>query len=196
MEQKYALVTGGSRGLGRAICLKLASQGFSIIINYKSNVEDITIRKVLTEDPSIYVQNASISDKSLAPDGKSTLYILVPVPNNTSNINWENEKNKLRDTILNKLETRGYPELRKHKKKKKMITPFDWENEMDVYKGATFNLGHNISQMLIFRPHNEFEEFKNCYLVGGGTHPGSGLPTIYQSGIISADLILKRDGKI
>ncbi len=77
-----------------------------------------------------------------------------------------------------------------------MITPFDWENEIDVYKGATFNLGHNISQMLIFRPHNEFEEFKNCYLVGGGTHPGSGLPTIYQSGIISADLILKRDGKI
>ena len=46
------------------------------------------------------------------------------------------------------------------------------------------------------RLHNEFEEFKNCYLVGGGTHPGSGLPTIYQSGIISADLILKRDGKI
>jgi hypothetical protein len=88
------------------------------------------------------------------------------------------------------------PELRKHIEVEKMITPFDWENEMDVYKGATFNLGHNISQMLIFRPHNEFEEFKNCYLVGGGTHPGSGLPTIYQSGIISADLILKRDGKI
>ena len=164
--------------------------------DYKSNVEDITIRKVLTEDPSIYVQNASISDKSLAPEGKSTLYVLVPVPNNTSNINWENEKIKLRNTILDKLEVRGYPELRKHIEVEKMITPFDWENEMDVYKGATFNLGHNISQMLIFRPHNEFEEFKNCYLVGGGTHPGSGLPTIYQSGIISADLILKRDGKI
>jgi phytoene desaturase len=47
--------------------------------------------------------------------------------------------------------------------------------------------------MLIFRPHNEFEEFKNCYLVGGGTHPGSGLPTIYESARISTDLILKRD---
>ena len=40
----------------------------------------------------------------------------------------------------------------------------------------------------------EFEEFKNCYLVGGGTHPGSGLPTIYESGRISAELIMKRDG--
>src|SRR5688572_12966757 len=34
---KYALVTGGSRGIGRAICIKLAEQGYSIIINYKSN---------------------------------------------------------------------------------------------------------------------------------------------------------------
>lgn len=38
-ETKYALITGASRGIGRAIAIKLASQGFSVIINYASNVE-------------------------------------------------------------------------------------------------------------------------------------------------------------
>jgi 3-oxoacyl-[acyl-carrier protein] reductase len=37
---KYALVTGGSRGIGRAVCLKLAEQGYNILINYKSNDEE------------------------------------------------------------------------------------------------------------------------------------------------------------
>ena len=36
---------------------------------------------------------------------------------------------------------------------------------------------------------SKFEEIDNCYLVGGGTHPGSGLPTIYESGRIVANLI-------
>lgn len=43
--------------------------------------------------------------------------------------------------------------------------------------------------MLYFRPRNQFEEVGHVYLAGGGTHPGSGLPTIYESARISSDLI-------
>lgn len=61
----------------------------------------------------------------------------------------------------------------------------------NVFYGATFNLAHTIGQMLYFRPHNRFEDLDNCYLVGGGTHPGSGLPTIFESAKISAELLMQ-----
>ncbi|MDP9047153.1 MAG: 3-oxoacyl-ACP reductase FabG [Bacteroidota bacterium] len=37
---KCALVTGGSRGIGRAICVKLAGQGYHVLVNYKSNIAE------------------------------------------------------------------------------------------------------------------------------------------------------------
>ena len=47
---KYALVTGGSRGLGRAVCLKLAVQGWPVVINYQSNAEAAEETKRLIEE--------------------------------------------------------------------------------------------------------------------------------------------------
>jgi len=163
--------------------------------DYKRNVDEITKGMILSEDFSFYVQNACVSDKTLAPEGKSTIYVLVPVPNNKSRIDWERNKQNFRNRIIEVLETRGgYKGLSENIEEEKIVTPKDWNINHSVYLGATFNLAHNVGQMLYFRPHNEFEEFKNCYLVGGGTHPGSGLPTIYESGRISAELIMKKDG--
>ena len=53
----------------------------------------------------------------------------------------------------------------------------------------TFNLAHNLAQMLHLRPRNRFEDLESVYLVGGGTHPGSGLPVIYESARITSRLI-------
>jgi 3-oxoacyl-[acyl-carrier protein] reductase len=45
---KYALVTGGSRGIGRAVSIKLAEMGFFVLINYHSNQKEaeITLEQV------------------------------------------------------------------------------------------------------------------------------------------------------
>ncbi|MGD6872242.1 phytoene desaturase family protein [Sutcliffiella horikoshii] len=161
--------------------------------DYKKNVEEITKTKKLSSDPSIYVQNASVTDPTLAPTGKSALYILAPVPNNFSEIDWQENKDKFRELVFETLEKKsGFRGLRDHIEVEKIITPADWEKEVLVYKGATFNLGHQLTQMMVLRPHNKFEELDNCWLVGGGTHPGSGLPTILESARITTRLLREK----
>lgn len=159
--------------------------------DYARNVREIAETLVLSEEPSVYVQNPSVTDPTLAPEGHSTLYILVPVPNNRSGIDWTVAAPAFREKVLDLVERRGgFTGLRQHIRAERVLTPGGWAGDHAVHLGATFNLAHNIGQMLYFRPHNRFEDFRNAYLVGGGTHPGSGLPTIYESGRISAELIL------
>lgn len=163
--------------------------------DYKANVDDIFKRQVLSRDFSFYIQNASATDPTLAPEGMSALYVLVPMPNTRGAVNWDTEKDAFKDRLLDRIEKRTeLQDLRQHIKVEKVITPADWERRYNVCAGATFNLKHNWRQMLYFRPHNQFEELDNCYLTGGGTHPGSGLPTIYESARISANLLCKKHG--
>jgi phytoene desaturase len=163
--------------------------------DYEGNVRDIFSNMQISDEPSFYLQNASVTDPTLAPPGKSTIYILVPMPNNMSGIDWAKEKDTFKAKIIDLVIARTpMKDLREHIETEKVITPMDWEQERNIYTGATFNLAHNLLQMLYFRPRNEFEEVKHCYLVGGGTHPGSGLPTIYESGRITTNLISKKYG--
>lgn len=162
--------------------------------DYRKNVEEITKTKLMSDDPSIYIQNAVVTDETVAPKGKSTLYILVPVPNNMSGIDWSEKAGPFRDMILNMVADKlGVKDMWEYIEEERMITPADWERDIHVYKGATFNLGHQLSQMLVFRPRNKFEELDQCWLVGGGTHPGSGLPIILESARITANGILQQD---
>ena len=158
--------------------------------DYESYIKDIENNKDPGDDISIYIRNASVTDPSLAPAGKSNIYVLVPVTNKRSGYGWKKNKKRFRDKVIERIKQRtAMKDIDKHIVAEKIITPDDWESDYNVFLGATFNLGHDISQMLYFRPHNKFEELGNCYLVGGGTHPGSGLPTIYESGRITAKMI-------
>ena len=159
--------------------------------DYEKNLREIEQEHVLSDDPSFYVQNAGVTDDSLAPEGHSSLYVLVPVTHQHENVDWARQADRFRDLTLDKLAAIGMTDIRERIRVEHRITPDDWQHQYAIYRGATFNLAHNLGQMLHNRPRNRFEELDGVYLVGGGTHPGSGLPVIYESSRITTRLLLK-----
>jgi phytoene desaturase len=159
--------------------------------NYRQNLDEIENQHVLTEDPSFYVENPCRTDETMAPPGHSALYVLVPVSHQHPNIDWSKERDRYRQVVLRQLAKIGLGDIEQRIRFERVVTPVEWENKVGIYKGATFNLAHNLGQMLHLRPQNRFEEFDRMYLVGGGTHPGSGLPVIFESARISTRLLLE-----
>jgi len=170
---------------------QLAHHNIYIAADYRRNLDEIENQHVLSDDPSFYVQNPCRTDETLAPPGHSTLYVLVPVSHQHPNIDWAKERDRYRRVVLRQLTKIGLTDIEKRIRFERIVTPAEWEAKASIYKGATFNLAHNLSQMLHLRPHNRFEEFDRMYLVGGGTHPGSGLPVIFESAKISTRLLLE-----
>ncbi len=159
--------------------------------DYVKNLDEIENRHVLSEDPSFYVQNACVTDPGLAPRGHSTLYVLAPVTHQHPNVDWSKERARYRELLLRQIRKAGYDLDPGRIRYERIITPADWDTRYEIYRGATFNLAHSLDQMLHLRPHNRFEDLDGVYLVGGGTHPGSGLPVIFESARISSRLLLE-----
>ena len=122
--------------------------------------------------------------------GMSTLYVLVPVTHMHPNVDWSVERDRFRERVLCQLSKVGFHDLTSRIRFEQVITPADWDAGHQIHLGATFNLAHNLGQMLHLRPQNRFKDLTGVYLVGGGTHPGSGLPVIYESARITSKLIM------
>ncbi|MFO0963377.1 MAG: phytoene desaturase family protein [Phycisphaerales bacterium] len=160
--------------------------------SYVENLRDISERGRISADPSTYICNPSRTDPTLAPAGHSALYLLVPTPNNQPGfcqVDWRLAAGDLRERALQQAEqVFGIADIRRRIRAERMVTPADWEGER-IRFGATFNLAHGLGQMLHRRPHHRVQGMDNLWLVGGGTHPGSGLPVIFLSAEITAKLL-------
>jgi phytoene desaturase len=162
--------------------------------DYERNLREIEHEHVLSGEPSFYVQNACVTDPGLAPAGCSTLYVLAPVTHQHPNVDWTRERSRYRALLLKRIAQAGYRDVESRIRYERVITPADWDTRYEIHKGATFNLAHTLDQMLHLRPRNRFEDVDGVYLVGGGTHPGSGLPVIFESARISCKLLLQDAG--
>jgi phytoene desaturase len=106
-------------------------------------------------------------------------------------VDWKTQEAGFRALALKQLEKIGLTDVERRIRVERRITPATWNRDFGLHLGATFSMAHTLKQMLHLRPHNRFEDLDGVYLVGGGTHPGSGLPVIFESARISSRLLLE-----
>ncbi|MDC3232544.1 phytoene desaturase family protein [Pelagibacteraceae bacterium] len=155
--------------------------------SYEKHLDKIFEKKILSEDISYYLHRPSATDPNMAPDGQDAFYVLVPVPNNLSKINWTNEGGKFKNLILDKMDKSVLPGIKENVVSDFYLTPDYFEKDLATLHGSGFSIQPKFSQSAYFRFHNQSEIFENLYFVGAGTHPGAGMP-----GVLSSAKVLDR----
>ena len=154
---------------------------------YEALLDEIFEQKVMSPDFSQYLHIPTLTDPTLAPPGHHAAYTLIPVPNNASGIDWDIEGPKLSARVMNFLEELGYiPDLAARLKHMSFITPDYFSETLGSYLGNGFGVEPVLTQTAFFRPHNKSEDVHNLYLVGQGTQPGGGTPSVMMSAKMTA----------
>ncbi len=148
---------------------------------YEGLLDDIFHKRKLVDDMSLYIHAPTRTDKSLAPEGKECFYVLSPVPNQLSGVNWESEQARYEDKILANLESRLLPGLRERITTRFTVDPRYFEGRLRTRDGAAFGPEPRLEQSAWFRYHNESEDVAGLFFVGAGTHPGAGVPGVLNS---------------
>ena len=154
---------------------------------YEELLTDIFERKILAEDFSQYLHVPTLTDPSLAPPGHHAAYTLIPVPNTLGDVDWDAVGDGFAEKVLNFLDDRGYiPGLRERLVYSSFVTPDYFEQTLGAYAGNGFGVEPRLTQTAFFRPHNRSEDIANLYLVGQGTQPGGGTPSVMMSAKMTA----------
>ena len=159
---------------------------------YKGLIDEIYTKNNLANDFSLYLHAPCATDPGQAPEGCSTYYALSPVPHlGTADIDWAVEGPKYRDHILQYLEARYIPNLRRDLVVSRIFTPADFQSELSAFQGSAFSLEPILTQSAWFRTHNRDDRIPNLYFVGAGTHPGAGIPGVVGSAKATAGLMIE-----
>ena len=157
--------------------------------SYKEHLNKIFDKKILSNDISYYLHRPSATDSTMAPKNHDAFYVLVPVPNNLSEINWSAEGEKFKDLVLNKMDQTILPGIKENVVDDFYLTPDYFEKELSTLHGSGFSIQPKFTQSAYFRFHNKSEIFDNLYFVGAGTHPGAGMPGVLSSAKVIDELL-------
>jgi phytoene desaturase len=154
---------------------------------WRETFRELIDDRVPATDPSLLVSVPTVSDPTLAPEGRSSWYVLVPTPNLDGATDWERDGADYRGRVVERLETLGYRGFADSIEVEDFTTPAEWERR-GMAHGTPFSLAHSFGQTGPFRPGNL--AFDNVVFVGTGTQPGVGVPMVLLSGRLAAERIV------
>lgn len=187
-------------GLDKDLTDELLIHNIVFSEDFSNNIEEI-FEGELSEDPSIYVYAPSVEDETLAPEGKTGVYVLMPVSElKTGKVDWSDEKSieQVKNIIYKKLSTvKSLNSIEEHIVTEMIFTPEDFKDKYNAKFGSAFGLMPTLAQSNYYRPPNVSREYANLYFAGASVHPGAGVPIVLTSAKITTEEMLKdmKDGK-
>jgi phytoene desaturase len=158
---------------------------------YRDFIRGVTRTGVLPDTLSTYVHAPSRSEPGMAARGGDSLYVLLPVPNLSSgSVDWARDADGLRDRLVADFEqTFGLSGLDAAVRVEHRMTPEDFRTELGAVEGNAFAVEPTLHQSAYFRQPNRDRHLGGLYYVGGGTHPGAGIPGVLLGAQVTAGLV-------
>ena len=154
--------------------------------NWKENFKDVFDTPKFPDDPSYYVCCPTKTDKTISPEGKDLLFVLVPV---AAGLDFTEEQRKgYRGKIIKMMEQDlGIENLNDMVEYEQIYAHQEFNYDYNAFQGTALGLAHTLKQTLL-RPTNKSKKLDNLLYVGAGTNPGIGMPIC----LISSELAYKR----
>ena len=157
---------------------------------YKEFIKDVTRRGRLPRTYSTYVHAPNRTEPGMAAEGGDSLCFLLPVPHLGSGIDWDRESDRLREALVRDLEgTFGLSGLDASARVEHRMTPADFRDELGAHLGNAWAMEPTLHQSAAMRPPNRDKTVRGLYRVGGGTHPGAGIPGVLLGAEVTAGLV-------
>jgi phytoene desaturase len=158
---------------------------------YKEFIGDVTRRGRLPSTLSTYLHAPSRTEPGMAVPGGDSIAALLPVPNlRRGNVDWAAEEDRLRDRLVADFEqTFGLTGLGDSIRVEHRMTPVDFERDLGAVWGNAFAIEPTLHQSAYFRQPNRDRGLAGLYFVGGGTHPGAGMPGVLLGAEVTTGLI-------
>jgi diapolycopene oxygenase len=170
----------------------LAHHNFFFSASHKAEFRDLYERRLPHQDPTVYACVPTVTDKSVAPEGRENVFLLIHAPTVNSKTDWTTYLDTYVDLVLAKLAKVGFDLKAKNILVQKNRSPKDIGEKWNTYMGNIYGMASHGLFKGGFKTRNSGLPFRNAQLAGGTVNPGAGVPMSLMSGMIAGSNLIQK----